>query len=102
MHGNYGNGPAFCAGADLKSPPGQIVDGQDRAIAYPDALTSLLKAQNRWCGNQWCRFCRRSRVVGAADIVITVDNAQFSLKSDRVIPVVISVVCLPKLGNIMA
>ena len=37
-----GNGPAFCAGADLKSPPGQIVDGQARAIAYPDVLTSIM------------------------------------------------------------
>ena len=26
-----GNGPAFCAGADLKSPPGQLSEGSDRA-----------------------------------------------------------------------
>ncbi len=35
-----GNGPAFCAGADLKSPPGEVVDGQ-RAISYPDILNMI-------------------------------------------------------------
>ncbi|SVD55687.1 uncharacterized protein METZ01_LOCUS408541, partial [marine metagenome] len=37
-----GKGPAFCAGADLKSPPGQVVDGRSRAIAYPDVLSSIM------------------------------------------------------------
>ena len=39
--------------------------------------------------------------MGAADIVITVDDAQFSFSEVRigVIPAVISVVCLPKLGK---
>ena len=36
-----GTGPAFCAGADLKSPPGQVVDGQ-RSVAYPDILNLSL------------------------------------------------------------
>jgi enoyl-CoA hydratase/carnithine racemase len=29
-----GTGPAFCAGADLKSPPGQLVDGA-QGVTYP-------------------------------------------------------------------
>ena len=37
-----GKGPAFCAGADLKNPPGQVVDGQSQAIAYPDVLSSIM------------------------------------------------------------
>ena len=32
-----GNGSAFCAGADLKSPPGHLVDGK-RNIPYPEVI----------------------------------------------------------------
>ena len=31
-----GNGPAFCAGADLKSPPGQLSEGIGRAVPSAD------------------------------------------------------------------
>ena len=97
-----GNGPAFCAGADLKSPPGQIVDGQDRAIAYPDVLTSIIESSKPVIAAiNGAAFAGGLGLVGAADIVITVDNAQFSFSEVRigVIPAVISVVCLPKLGK---
>ena len=30
-----GTGPAFCAGADLKSPPGQLVDGAQGLLSSP-------------------------------------------------------------------
>jgi len=97
-----GNGPAFCAGADLKSPPGQIVDGRDRAVAYPDVLTSILEsAKPVIVAINGAAFAGGLGLVGAADIVVTVDNVQMSFSEVRigVIPAVISVVCIPKLGT---
>lgn len=97
-----GNGPAFCAGADLKSPPGQIVDGQARAIAYPDVLTTILESPKPVIAAvNGAAFAGGLGLVGAADIVITVADVQFSFSEVRigVIPAVISVVCLPKLGT---
>jgi methylglutaconyl-CoA hydratase len=97
-----GNGPAFCAGADLKSPPGQIVDGRDRAVAYPDVLTSILEsAKPVIVAINGAAFAGGLGLVGAADIVVTVDSVQMSFSEVRigVIPAVISVVCIPKLGT---
>ena len=97
-----GNGPAFCAGADLKSPPGQVVDGQSRAIAYPDVLSSIMNSSKPVIAAiNGAAFAGGLGLVGAADIVITVDDVQFSFSEVRigVIPAVISVVCLPKLGT---
>jgi len=97
-----GNGPAFCAGADLKSPPGQIVDGQTRAIAYPDVLTSIMDSSKPVIAAiNGAAFAGGLGLVGAADIVVTVEDVQFSFSEVRigVIPAVISVVCLPKLGT---
>lgn len=97
-----GNGPAFCAGADLKSPPGQIVDGQARAIAYPDVLTSIMDSSKPVIAAiNGAAFAGGLGLVGAADIVVTVEDVQFSFSEVRigVIPAVISVVCLPKLGT---
>ena len=36
-----GNGPAFCAGADLKNPPGSIINGE-RAVPYTDVLRQIM------------------------------------------------------------
>ena len=97
-----GKGRAFCAGADLKSPPGQIVEGQDRAIAYPDVLTSIIDSPKPVIAAiNGAAFAGGLGLVGAADIVVTVDDVQFSFSEVRigVIPAVISVVCLPKLGT---
>ena len=96
-----GNGPAFCAGADLKSPPGEVVDGQ-RAISYPDILNMMLEsAKPVIVAINGAAFAGGLGMVGAADIVITVDEVQMSFSEVRigVIPAVISVVCLPKLGK---
>ena len=97
-----GNGPAFCAGADLKNPPGQVVDGQSRAIAYPDVLRSIMDSPKPVIAAiNGAAFAGGLGLVGAADIVITVEDVQFSFSEVRigVIPAVISVVCLPKLGT---
>ena len=97
-----GNGPAFCAGADLKSPPGQIADGGGRAVPYPDVLTAIQDSPKPVIAAvNGAAFAGGLGLVGAADIVIAKEDALFSFSEVRigVIPAVISVVCLPKLGT---
>lgn len=95
-----GADPAFCAGADLKAPPGEIVHG--RTITYPDVLQSILESAKPViaCVNG-AAFAGGLGLVGAADIVVTAAEVQYSFSEVRigVIPAVISVVCLPKLGR---
>ncbi len=96
-----GTGPAFCAGADLKSPPGQIAGG-GRAIPYADVLTCILESPKPVIAAiNGAAFAGGLGLVGAADIVITAEDVQFSFSEVRigVIPAIISVVCLPKLGT---
>lgn len=95
-----GNGPAFCAGADLKSPPGQVVNGR-AGRSLPDVLVRMLDAPKPVIAAvNGAAFAGGLGLVGASDIVLTVDNAVFSFSEVKigVIPAVISVVCLPKLG----
>ncbi|NOX50207.1 MAG: enoyl-CoA hydratase [Gammaproteobacteria bacterium] len=96
-----GNGPAFCAGADLKSPPGEVVDGQ-RAISYPDVLNAILDSPKPVIvAVNGAAFAGGLGMIGAADIVVTIQDVQMSFSEVRigVIPAVISVVCIPKLGT---
>ncbi|MBW2281156.1 MAG: enoyl-CoA hydratase/isomerase family protein [Deltaproteobacteria bacterium] len=95
-----GAGKGFCSGADLKNPPGMVRDG-GRAVPYPEVLTRI------WEGSKPViaaingpAFAGGLGLVGASDIVITSDKAQFSFSEVKigVIPAVISVVCLRKLG----
>ena len=97
-----GNGPAFCAGADLKSPPGQLSEGSDRAVPYADVLTDIIDSPKPVIAAiNGAAFAGGLGLVGAADIVVSKKNVQFSFSEVRigVIPAVISVVCLPKLGT---
>lgn len=97
-----GSGPAFCSGADLKSPPGQVVDGQDKAIAMPELLAAILESPKPVIvAINGSAFAGGLGIVAAADIAITIDDAQFSFSEVRigVIPAVISVVCVPKIGT---
>lgn len=95
-----GTDPAFCSGADLKSPPGQLMAG--RTITYPDVLNALLESPKPVIAAvNGAAFAGGLGLVGAADIVVCVEEALFSFSEVRigVIPAVISVVCLPKLGT---
>jgi enoyl-CoA hydratase/carnithine racemase len=95
-----GNGTSFCAGADLKSPPGQVIDGRQGAT-LADVLTRMLDAPKPVISAvNGAAFAGGLGLVGASDIVVSVDDAPFSFSEVRsgVIPAVISVVCLPKLG----
>jgi methylglutaconyl-CoA hydratase len=97
-----GSGSAFCAGADLKSPPGQTIDGGGTAVPYPEVLKAIIDSDKPVIAAvNGAAFAGGLGLVGAADIVIATDNAQFSFSEVRigVIPAVISVVCLPKLGT---
>ena len=95
-----GAGSAFCAGADLKSPPGQVVNGR-QGVTLADVLARIqdhpkpvIAAVNG------AAFAGGLGLVGASDIVITAEDAPLSFSEVKigVIPAVISVVCLPKLG----
>jgi len=95
-----GAGSAFCAGADLKSPPGQVVDGQ-QSVSLATVLALMQDcAKPVIAAINGAAFAGGLGIVGAADLVITVDDAPFSFSEVKigVIPAVISVVCLPKLG----
>ena len=95
-----GNGPAFCAGADLKSPPGQVVDGR-AGVSFADVLARIQDAPKPVIAAvNGAAFAGGLGLVGASDIVVAVDDAPFAFSEVRigVIPAVISVVCLPKLG----
>ena len=96
-----GTGPAFCAGADLKSPPGASIEGR-KSVPYPTVLTQIMDSDKPVIAAvNGAAFAGGLGLVGAADIVVAVDDVQFSFSEVRigVIPAVISVVCIPKLGT---
>ena len=95
-----GAGPAFCSGADLKNPPDQGADGQ-RATPYQDMLQAILDSSKPVIAAvNGAAFAGGLGLLGAADIVVIAEEAQCSFAEVRigVIPAIISVVCLPKLG----
>ena len=95
-----GNGSSFCSGADLKSPPGQTIAGV-KSISFADVLKAIQESVKPVisCING-SAFAGGLGLIGASDIAIASDSAVFSFSEVRigVIPAVISVVCLPKLG----
>jgi methylglutaconyl-CoA hydratase len=96
-----GNGPGFCSGADLKDDRG-LPEGRAEAVAYPDLLAAIQdNPKPVIAAINGPAFAGGLGLVGACDIVVSVDSAQFSFSEVRigVIPAIISVVCLPKLGS---
>ncbi len=96
-----GNGPGFCSGADLKDDRG-LPAGRDRAVGYPELLSTIQdNPKPVIAAINGPAFAGGLGLVGACDIAVTVESAQFSFSEVRigVIPAVISVVCLPKLGT---
>jgi methylglutaconyl-CoA hydratase len=96
-----GAGTAFCAGADLKSPPGSVVGGQrgfglDQLMAQiQDCSKPVIAAVNG------TTFAGGLGIVGACDIVVTAEDAVYSFSEVRlgVVPAMISVLCQPKMGT---
>ncbi len=96
-----GTDPAFCAGADLKNPPGSATEGR-QAVSFTDVLKAIMASPKPVIAAvNGAAFAGGLGLVGAADIVIAVDDAPFSFSEVRigVIPAIIAVVCLPKLGT---
>src|SRR5262245_18464839 len=95
-----GNGPAFCAGADLKSGGGSAAGGRERNPFVEilelmwDGPKPVIAAVNGHA------FGGGVGLVAAADIAVAADTAKFAFSEVRVgvIPAMISVVVLPKLG----
>ena len=97
-----GNGKAFCAGADLKDPPGQTVAGGPAAVPYAQLLKSIMNSRKPVItAINGAAFAGGLGLIGASDIAVAADDVLFSFSEVRigVIPAVISVVCLPKLGT---
>jgi methylglutaconyl-CoA hydratase len=96
-----GNGPAFCAGADLKNRGDVVAPGSGQRNPFIDILMLM------WEGPKPVitavnghTFGGGIGLVAAADIAVAVDTVAFSFSEVRVgvIPAMISVVVLPKLG----
>jgi methylglutaconyl-CoA hydratase len=96
-----GNGPGFCSGADLKDDRG-LPQGRAEAVSYPELLTAIQDSPKPVIAAvNGPAFAGGLGLVGACDIAVTVDTVQFSFSEVRigVIPAIIAVVCLPKLGT---
>jgi methylglutaconyl-CoA hydratase len=96
-----GTGKAFCAGADLKSQGSGVADGKSK-----NDFVEILKQMREGpkpviCAVNGHAFGGGIGLVAAADIAIAVQSARFAFSEVRlgVIPAIISVVVLPKLGE---
>ncbi len=95
-----GAGPAFCAGADLKNRGDAVAPG-----GGPNPFVEILRRM--WDGPKPVIVAANGHAFGggvglvaAADVAIAVEGATFSFSEVRVgvIPAMISVVVLPKIG----
>lgn len=96
-----GRGSVFCAGADLKNRGSGVADG-----ASDNAFVEILKRIREGpkpviCAVNGHAFGGGIGLIAAADIAIAVSGAEFAFREVRlgVIPAIISVVVLPKLGE---
>jgi len=96
-----GSDGVFCAGADLKSRGSGIADG-----ASDNAFVAILRQMREGpkpviCAVNGHAFGGGIGLIAAADIAIAVHGAKFAFSEVRlgVIPAIISVVVLPKLGE---
>jgi methylglutaconyl-CoA hydratase len=97
-----GDGPVFCSGADLKeraqpapsggaSGPGGLVGVLKTILDSPKPIVARVNGPTRAGG---------IGLIAACDIAVAVEEATFAFSEVRigVIPAMISVVCVPKLG----
>jgi len=96
-----GTGSTFCAGADLKNRGVGVADG-----ARENAFVAILQRMRAGpkpviCAVNGHAFGGGIGLIAAADIAIAVTGAQFAFREVRLglIPAIISVAVLPKLGE---
>ncbi len=102
-----GAGVGFCAGADLQDPSKKGVsekvdNGSDRQVPFTEVLIAILDCSKPVIAAvNGSAFGGGLGLIGAADIVVANADAKFSFSEVRigVIPAIISVVCLPKIGR---
>ncbi len=96
-----GNGPAFCAGADLKSGGDVAKTGTGGSNPFVEILGLMRDGPKPViCAVNGHAFGGGIGLVASADIAIGADTAKLSFSEVRigVIPAMISVVVLPKVG----
>ena len=96
-----GNGKAFCAGADLTGRGPKAPEGRE-PVGLPVVLTKILENKKPVIAAlNGPAIAGGLGIVCSADIAITSDQVQFAFTEVRigVIPAIISVVCLRKLGT---
>ncbi len=96
-----GNGPAFCAGADLKNRGDAVAPGSGRANPFVEILKLMWEGPKPVIAAvNGHAFGGGIGLVAAADIAIAAERAKFAFSEVRVgvVPAMISVVVLPKLG----
>ncbi len=96
-----GNGPAFCAGADLKGGSSAVAPGAGHRNPFVDILKMMWEGPKPVIAAvNGHAFGGGVGLVAAADIAVAVATAKFAFSEVRVgvIPAMISVVVLPKIG----
>ncbi len=96
-----GEGTAFCAGADLKKS-GRMGETEGSRNPFIDLMMHIRDGDKPViCAVNGAAFGGGLGLVAACDITLAVDTARFSFSEVRigVIPAMISVVVLPKLGE---
>jgi methylglutaconyl-CoA hydratase len=96
-----GAGAAFCAGADLRNRGDAVAPGAGHRNPFVEILTAMWNAPRPVIvAVNGHAFGGGIGLVAAADIAIAAENAAFAFSEVRVgvIPAMISVVVLPKLG----
>ena len=96
-----GNGPAFCAGADLKNRGDAVAPGSGARNPFVEILKLMWEGPKPVIvAANGSAFGGGVGLIAAADIALVVEGATLSFSEVRVgvIPAMISVVVLPKLG----
>jgi methylglutaconyl-CoA hydratase len=96
-----GNGPAFCAGADLKGGGGAVAPGGGQRNPFVEILKLIWDGPKPVIGAvNGHAFGGGLGLVAAVDIAVAAETAKFAFSEVRVgvIPAMISVVVLPKVG----
>jgi len=95
-----GSGPAFCSGADLSDQPSDIM--KDASVTFGQLYQKMLSVPKPIVAAvNGSAFAGGLGLIGASDIVIASEEAQFSFSEVQigVIPAIISVLFVPKLGT---